>query len=54
MIMNAYGLLLANPEPSREEIVEGMEENLCRCGAHNRIIEAVQTAGKIMKGGSKL
>jgi aerobic-type carbon monoxide dehydrogenase small subunit (CoxS/CutS family) len=53
MIMNAYGLLLANPEPSREEIVEGMEENLCRCGAHNRIIEAIQAAGETMKGGNK-
>lgn len=53
MIMNAYGLLLFNPEPSREEIVEGMEENLCRCGAHNRIIDAIQAAGKMMKGGTR-
>ena len=50
MIMNAYGLLLDNPEPTREEIIEGMEENLCRCGAHNRIIDAIQNAGKVMKG----
>lgn len=51
MIMNAYGLLLNNPEPTREEIIDGMEENLCRCGAHNRIIDAIQQAGKVMKGG---
>ena len=50
MIMNAVGLLLQNPEPSRKEVIEGMEENLCRCGAHGRIIEAIQMAGKEMKG----
>ncbi|MEA3462806.1 MAG: (2Fe-2S)-binding protein [Bacteroidota bacterium] len=48
MIMNAYGLLLNNPEPSREEIVIAMDENLCRCGAHGRIIQAIQNAGKRM------
>jgi aerobic-type carbon monoxide dehydrogenase small subunit (CoxS/CutS family) len=52
MIMNAYGLLLKNPEPSRKDIIEAMEENLCRCGAHNRIVEAIQTAAGEMKGGS--
>jgi carbon-monoxide dehydrogenase small subunit len=49
MIMNAYGLLLKNPEPSRNEIIEAMEDNLCRCGTYNRIIEAIQTASKEMK-----
>jgi len=48
MIMNAYGLLLSNPEPSREEVIIAMDENLCRCGAHTRIIEAIQNAGKRM------
>ena len=51
MIMNAYGLLLRNPEPSRQEIIQAMEDNLCRCGAHNRIIKAIQTAANEMKGG---
>jgi aerobic-type carbon monoxide dehydrogenase small subunit (CoxS/CutS family) len=51
MIMNATGLLLKNPSPTTEQIVEGMEDNLCRCGAHKRIIEAVQSASKEMKGG---
>jgi carbon-monoxide dehydrogenase small subunit len=50
MIMNAYGLLLNNPEPSRQEVIEAMEGNLCRCGAHIRIIEAIQSAGLEMKG----
>lgn len=51
MIMNAYGLLINNPEPTRQEVIEGMEDNLCRCGAHIRIIEAIQAAGLEMKGG---
>ena len=50
MIMNAYSLLLKNPEPTREEIIEGMENNLCRCGAHTRIIQAIETASQQMKG----
>ena len=52
MIMNAYGLLLKNPEPSRKEIIEAMEENLCRCGTYGRIIESIQMAAKEMKGGA--
>jgi aerobic-type carbon monoxide dehydrogenase small subunit (CoxS/CutS family) len=51
MIMNATGLLKKNPSPTREQIKEGMENNICRCGAHVRIIEAVDTAAKEMKGG---
>jgi len=44
MIMSAYGLLRGNPRPTREEIVQGMERNLCRCGAHQRIMAAIETA----------
>jgi len=51
MIMTATGLLMKNSSPSRQQIIEGMEDNLCRCGAHNRIIDAVETAAKEMKGG---
>jgi carbon-monoxide dehydrogenase small subunit len=51
MIMTATGLLLKNPSPTRQEIIEGMEDNLCRCGAHVRIIDAIQTAADEMKGG---
>ena len=50
MIMNATGLLIKNPSPSIQQIKEGMEDNLCRCGAHVRIIDAIQTASKEMKG----
>ena len=51
MILNAYGLLLKNPEPTRKEIIEFMEGNLCRCGSHGRIIKAIQSAAVEMKGG---
>lgn len=48
MIMNAYGLLLKNPNPSREEIISGMESNLCRCGSYNRIVDAIASASEKM------
>jgi aerobic-type carbon monoxide dehydrogenase small subunit (CoxS/CutS family) len=51
MILNAYSLLMKNPEPSRKQILENMDENLCRCGAHTRIVQAIQTAASEMKGG---
>jgi len=53
MVMTAVALLNSNPTPSRQQIIEGMEDNLCRCGAHTRIIDAVQTASEEMKGGKK-
>ncbi len=53
MILNAYSLVLKNPQPTRAEIIEEMDYNLCRCGSHSRIIEAIQTAAKEMKGGER-
>ncbi len=44
MIIGAQSLLNANPKPSRAEIVAGLEGHLCRCGAHVRIIAAVEAA----------
>lgn len=49
MIMNAVGLLLKNPDPTREEIINGMEDNYCRCGAHTRIVDAIEEAAAKMK-----
>lgn len=54
MILTAYGLLFRNPAPTYDEIVTGMEDNLCRCGSHTRVIRAIQDASKEMKGGKKL
>jgi len=52
MILHACALLRKNPRPSSAEIVSAMDNNLCRCGAHNRIIQAIQTAAKEMRGGA--
>jgi carbon-monoxide dehydrogenase small subunit len=51
MIMNAVVLLMKNPNPTRQDIIKSMEDNLCRCGAHVRIIKALETAAIEMKGG---
>jgi aerobic-type carbon monoxide dehydrogenase small subunit (CoxS/CutS family) len=53
MILNAYSVLLKNPQPTHEEILQGMEDNLCRCGSYDRIVKAIKTAAKEMKGGGK-
>lgn len=44
MIMNAYALLLKTPKPDRSQIRAGMEDNLCRCAAHQRIVQAIERA----------
>ena len=53
MIVSAYALLLGTPHPTREQIVRHMEDNLCRCGAHGRIVEAIQEAAAAVKGGAR-
>jgi aerobic-type carbon monoxide dehydrogenase small subunit (CoxS/CutS family) len=53
MILNATALLKKNPKPTRKEIIDGMDGNLCRCGAHTRIIMAIESASKMMKGETK-
>ena len=54
MIMNAYGLILNNPNPTRNEVTEGMDENLCRCGSYNRIIDAILNAADEMNLKAKI
>lgn len=41
MILNAKSILDENPKPSREEILKGLEGNLCRCTGYNKILEAI-------------
>jgi aerobic-type carbon monoxide dehydrogenase small subunit (CoxS/CutS family) len=53
MILTVYSLLLKNPSPTPRDILQGLEDNLCRCGAHTRIVQAVQTAASLMKGAVK-
>jgi aerobic-type carbon monoxide dehydrogenase small subunit (CoxS/CutS family) len=50
MILAAYALLKKKPRATRAEILAGLEGNLCRCGAHVRILAAVEAAGKEMGG----
>lgn len=43
-IMEAYALLLENPKPTRDQIVQSLSSHICRCGTYNRIIGAVERA----------
>jgi aerobic-type carbon monoxide dehydrogenase small subunit (CoxS/CutS family) len=52
MILNAEALLRETPNPSPDAIVSHLERNLCRCGAHQRIVAAVQSAARRSSGQS--
>jgi aerobic-type carbon monoxide dehydrogenase small subunit (CoxS/CutS family) len=49
LVMGAVGLLERNPTPTEDEIKEGLERHLCRCGTHVRVLQAVQTASRVMQ-----
>jgi len=52
MIVQAYALLRQRPHPTRTEILQAMENNLCRCGSHTRVVEAIaRAAASGAKGG---
>jgi len=53
MIMGAYAFLLENPKATRADVIASMDAHLCRCGAHVRIVEAIESAAAAMKGGSR-
>ena len=48
IIVSAAALLRANPAPSRTEVAAALDRNLCRCGAHNRIVRAVLRAAQAL------
>jgi carbon-monoxide dehydrogenase small subunit len=50
MIMASVDLLRHIPQPSREQIEEGLEGNLCRCTGYVNIVEAVHEAAQVMQG----
>jgi aerobic-type carbon monoxide dehydrogenase small subunit (CoxS/CutS family) len=50
MILAAHGFLLKNPKPSEKDVREALEGNLCRCGAHTRIVQAVMDAAGSREG----
>jgi aerobic-type carbon monoxide dehydrogenase small subunit (CoxS/CutS family) len=53
MVMGAYALLQKNPKATRADIVKELDTHLCRCGAHVRILKAVESAATAMKGGAR-
>jgi nicotinate dehydrogenase subunit A len=50
ILIAAAALLARDPDPSRAAVAAALDPHLCRCGAHNRMIRAVQRAGRIMRG----
>ncbi len=54
MILASIDLLKDNPDPSEQEIREGIEGNLCRCTGYQNIVRAVQQAAGEMRGASDL
>jgi len=48
MILTAYAFLKEHPEPTEADIVQGLNNNLCRCSSYGRIIKAVQSAATVM------
>jgi len=53
MILKAHSLLVKTPLPTRDQILQGMDQNLCRCGSYPRVIQAIEAALKEMQGGKK-
>ena len=52
IIMSAKALLDRNPSPSRAQIIEALDKHLCRCGAHPRILRAVEKAAAMLREGA--
>jgi carbon-monoxide dehydrogenase small subunit len=50
MILAAHALLAANPAPSRDDIVEAISANICRCTGYAQIVEAIALAAERMRG----
>ena len=50
MILTGVALLKGNPQPTRDQIIRGLDQNFCRCGAHTRIVDAMSAAAVRMKG----
>lgn len=52
IIMSAKALLDSNPSPSRAQIIDALDKHLCRCGAHPRILRAVEKAAAMLREGA--
>ena len=49
MILTAISFLKENPSPTRSELITEMDDNLCRCGSYNRILDAIEKAAAEMR-----
>jgi nicotinate dehydrogenase subunit A len=54
ILMSAKALLDRTTNPTRAEIAAALDGHLCRCGAHNRIIKAIERAATTMRAGARL
>ena len=52
IIISAKALLDRNPAPTRAEIAKALDDNICRCGSHNRILRAVEQAAAAQRQGA--
>jgi nicotinate dehydrogenase subunit A len=52
ILISAKALLDHNPSPSRAEIAEALDDNICRCGSHVRILRAVERAARVLREGT--
>jgi aerobic-type carbon monoxide dehydrogenase small subunit (CoxS/CutS family) len=52
MLMSALALLAQHPRPSRQDILDYLEGNVCRCGTYPRIVAAIQEAARVLQGGA--
>jgi nicotinate dehydrogenase subunit A len=50
ILVSAKALLDRNPQPTRAQIAQALDGNICRCGSHNRILRAVEKAAAVMRG----
>ena len=50
IVMSTKALLDRNPDPSRADIITALDKHLCRCGAHQRIVRAVERAAASLRG----
>jgi nicotinate dehydrogenase subunit A len=52
ILISAKALLDKNPAPTRQEIAAALDDNICRCGSHIRILKAVERAAATMRAGA--
>src|SRR5271156_3336982 len=49
ILISAKALLDRNPKPTRAEIAQALDDNICRCGSHTRILRAIEKAAEVMR-----